>query len=607
MKYFILLLSLVLAVPTAEGQKRFLVSPTNDVIPLRKGESAREAVEKLTSGQRLREKSQTNSAQTDRFGYPPDLNPVDGTLLAFHKDVVAMWFVIPATGFIDSIFWQAGPDVGALDSTIYVQMLRSNINTQTGPGIPPYPPPGCVNWGYWLSTYDLDQGISPFIELATDPTWHSTLPGSTPSFPPIGDGIWLPYPGLAVRVHPNEVNSIAMSISGDPEPQLMNCGDAFFITMQVKGPFCCHVNDGPTTWTYSTVNAPSPSRVWKFYEHQSPAECQGTFHQGWTARSLVNNDTVVPFVLNWWYVMTLTGETEELACPSDVQVNSGPNACGALVDYETPTSRCGSVTCSPPSGSFFSVGTTQVLCESVSPLGDTTGCSFNVTVLDQQLPTLSVLLTPSQLWPPNHQLAQISATVSVSDNCPGVSYVLLSVTSNEQDNGLGDGDLANDIQGAAIGTADNTFFLRAERAAPGSGRIYTVTYIATDASGNTSSERSGTVRVPLTLRSIAGSGSDLIGSDNARLDFRLSESYPNPFNPTTELRFDIPEKSYVWLKVFDALGREVATLVDEQLQPGAYARTFDARELTSGIYVYRLTVQAAGQTLIDTRKMVLMK
>ena len=72
----------------------------------------------------------------------------------------------------------------------------------------------------------------------------------------------------------------------------------------------------------------------------------------------------------------------------------------------------------------------------------------------------------------------------VHDNCPGVSYVLTSITSSEPDNGLGDGDTVGDIQDASFGTADTAFKLRAERSGPGPGRIYTVTYTATDASAN---------------------------------------------------------------------------------------------------------------------------
>jgi len=71
-------------------------------------------------------------------------------------------------------------------------------------------------------------------------------------------------------------------------------------------------------------------------------------------------------------------------------------------------------------------------------------------------------------------------------------------------------------------------------------------------------------------------------------DFFLAQNYPNPFNPTTKLSFVIGHSSLVSLKVFDVLGREVATLVGEELAPGAHTVTFDASHLGSGVYFYRL-------------------
>lgn len=92
-------------------------------------------------------------------------------------------------------------------------------------------------------------------------------------------------------------------------------------------------------------------------------------------------------------------------------------------------------------------------------------------------------VSPDTLWPPNHQLVEVTTTVTATP--VGVSVTLVSVTSNEPDNAEGDGDTVDDI---VIGTLDTatggTGSLRAERAAEGPGRVYTVTYSATDASGN---------------------------------------------------------------------------------------------------------------------------
>jgi photosystem II stability/assembly factor-like uncharacterized protein len=90
--------------------------------------------------------------------------------------------------------------------------------------------------------------------------------------------------------------------------------------------------------------------------------------------------------------------------------------------------------------------------------------------------------------------------------------------------------------------------------------------------------------------------------------YSLSQNYPNPFNPTTNIRYQITNTSFVKLIVFDALGREVETLVNEKQSAGIYEATFDARHggsssLTSGVYFYRLTTEGYS----DVKKMVLMK
>jgi hypothetical protein len=112
--------------------------------------------------------------------------------------------------------------------------------------------------------------------------------------------------------------------------------------------------------------------------------------------------------------------------------------------------------------------------------------------VDATPPEISGSLTPGVLWPANHKLVEVTASVQVSDNSdPEPSLVLVSVVSNEPDNGLGDGDAANDI----VIVDDFHFKLRAERSGTGDGRVYTVTYQVTDACGNTATA-SGNVYVP---------------------------------------------------------------------------------------------------------------
>ena len=85
--------------------------------------------------------------------------------------------------------------------------------------------------------------------------------------------------------------------------------------------------------------------------------------------------------------------------------------------------------------------------------------------------------------------------------------------------------------------------------------------------------------------------------------FSLMQNYPNPFNPSTKIIFEVPRSSFTVIRIFDILGREVSTLVNEQLQPGTYEVNFDGSNYTSGIYFY---VMNTG-SFADTRKMILVK
>jgi predicted extracellular nuclease len=110
-------------------------------------------------------------------------------------------------------------------------------------------------------------------------------------------------------------------------------------------------------------------------------------------------------------------------------------------------------------------------------------------------PVVDVTVTPDSMWPPNHKLVDVAATVTVTDADPNTTITLVSVTSNEPDNGLGDGDTAGDI----VIVDDFNFELRAERAGGGEGRVYTITYEVTDACGN-STIAAATVTVPRNQR-----------------------------------------------------------------------------------------------------------
>lgn len=86
--------------------------------------------------------------------------------------------------------------------------------------------------------------------------------------------------------------------------------------------------------------------------------------------------------------------------------------------------------------------------------------------------------------------------------------------------------------------------------------------------------------------------------------FTLQQNYPNPFNPATTISYTIPANLPVTLKVYDILGKEMATLVDEQQSIGSHTVSFDASALPSGIYVNKLQ---AGELLTSIKKMMLIR
>ena len=110
----------------------------------------------------------------------------------------------------------------------------------------------------------------------------------------------------------------------------------------------------------------------------------------------------------------------------------------------------------------------------------------------------------------------------------------------------------------------------------------------------------------ISVYSIAWNGAiptDVSPSNSLPNSFTLLQNYPNPFNPTTTIEFALPRQTHVRLKVFNALGEEVAVLLDETLEPGRHASIFDAGGLASGVYLYRL--QADG--VVQSRRMTLVR
>jgi hypothetical protein len=108
------------------------------------------------------------------------------------------------------------------------------------------------------------------------------------------------------------------------------------------------------------------------------------------------------------------------------------------------------------------------------------------------------------------------------------------------------------------------------------------------------------------LISLMGAGAHTVNTKNENEEsfgFELSDNFPNPFNPTTRIKYQIPELSKVKLTVFNLLGVKIATLVNEEKPAGVYEVVFDGTGLSSGVYFYRIETGRYS----DTKKLLLLK
>ena len=124
---------------------------------------------------------------------------------------------------------------------------------------------------------------------------------------------------------------------------------------------------------------------------------------------------------------------------------------------------------------------------------------------------------------------------------------------------------------------------------------------------NDLSEFNNSIKLEYRLKQIDFNGvfsySDIVEIEFSPENYSLSQNYPNPFNPSTSISFTITKSTFVTLKIFNILGSEITTLVNQVTPSGKYEIKFDAKNLPSGIYLYTIT---AGE-FVDTKKMLLMK
>jgi len=334
------------------AQKRYLVSPNQEVIPIDKYSSAYAEIQKRINAQKATSdlKAHPPCTNTFTFGYTLDVYPLNSNFGAYHKDVMGEWFVAKASGTIDTFYWYAYGAVGAKDSLVLMRIHQSKIGPNYGPGIGDYvSAPPCQNWGYWKTTNDADNGVAPFLDDLSpgeDTTWFSTIKGSGVTVPPTRPPFGLELfgsGGYPVTMHSREINKVDIAGTGvAPEVQV---GDVFFLSLRINAPNAHVANDERTEFAawgssgpVSTNDEDWPARNWKFYEHDTgPSNCAGVpvteTKRGWIARGPFEDDPMYTAAYNYWYSMTVTTNVPPLMTSVDEPTTTFSN--GPLtVTYE---------------------------------------------------------------------------------------------------------------------------------------------------------------------------------------------------------------------------------------------------------------------------------
>ena len=194
-------------------------------------------------------------------------------------------------------------------------------------------------------------------------------------------------------------------------------------------------------------------------------------------------DTIAP-------VTTATGSPSGWSAQNvTVALAATDNAGGSGVKEITYTVASVSKTVSGASASIpvTAEGATTIAYAAKDNAGNVEAAKTLVVRIDKTAPTVTCSANPKTLWPADHRLVPITATVKVTDSRSGpAGFTLTAVTSNEPDNapGSADGTTTGDITGFSLGTADTTGQLRAERSTTGHGRVYSLTFVARDVAGN---------------------------------------------------------------------------------------------------------------------------
>jgi uncharacterized repeat protein (TIGR01451 family) len=253
----------------------------------------------------------------------------------------------------------------------------------------------------------------------------------------------------------------------------------------------------PNFTTTATVsdNCESPQDI-RVTQDVAPGTLVGlgphTIHLTANDGSSNNNDAGNSTTISVTFTVVDTAPPTFTFVPPAVTAYTGPGAttCGTVVDpgTATATDNCSAVTITrSPSGNTFPVGTTTVIWTATDVAGNHSSATQTVTVIDNTPPVITTNGQTLSMWPPNHKYQTFSVTnfvTGASDNCGGVGIgdvVITKVTSDEIENGNGDGNTLNDI---VIAADCKSVQLRSEREGGGDGRVYTIFFSVADSHGN---------------------------------------------------------------------------------------------------------------------------
>jgi len=370
----------------------------------------------------------------------------------------------------------------------------------------------------------------------------------------------------------------------DAEPPVITCPEAIFTVMDAGTCAASLTNLATPTSTDNDAVTISGSR-----SDNQPIDApypKGATTITWTAvdasgnkasctQLVVVSDEEAPAITPPFADAAITKDTDVDVCSYTVKgtefdASATDNCAGPVTIHYSWTGASAGSASNSLAGVVFEKGTTHVWCAVTDASGNVAEWSFAITIEDNQAPVInSVKATPDVLWSPNHKMVDVTLLYDVKENCSGLTYHVVSITSNESTNDLGDGNTDVDWN---EGTDGQHIQLRAERSGKGSGRIYTITVKVKDASGNESGETSVTVTVP------HDQGKKESATDAKALDVTVA---PNPSNHGFTFKVaSTNTKDKITMVVSDSMGRPVyrksditpgqTVAIGSDLRPGNY-------------------------------------